>query len=87
MRGMPRRVLLLSIACYRRLVSPVIPPHCRFHPTCSRYAEEAVARHGVLYGGWLALRRLLRCHPWSGHSGFDPVPTDREGESGRVRSA
>jgi len=58
---------------YRRLISPVLPPHCRFWPTCSAYALEALQCHGPLRGGWYALRRLARCHPWGG-SGYDPVP-------------
>ena len=67
------RVLLTLIRFYRRWVSPMTPPSCRFTPTCSAYAEEAVQRYGGLRGGWLALRRLLRCHPF-GDSGYDPVP-------------
>lgn len=66
------RMLLSMIRFYRRWVSPLTPPSCRFTPTCSAYAEEAVRRYGVR-GGWLALRRLLRCHPFGG-SGYDPVP-------------
>ena len=67
------RVLLTVIRVYRRWISPLTPPTCRFTPTCSSYAEEAVHAHGALRGGWLALRRLLRCHPFGG-SGYDPVP-------------
>jgi uncharacterized protein len=58
---------------YRRGISPFLPPSCRFTPTCSAYAEEALRKHGALRGGWLATRRLLRCHPLGGR-GFDPVP-------------
>jgi putative membrane protein insertion efficiency factor len=61
------------ISAYRRFVSPWLPPACRFHPSCSAYAQEAVASHGALRGSWLALRRLLRCQPFS-RGGFDPVP-------------
>ena len=61
------------IRSYQLLLSPVLPPSCRFEPTCSCYAMEAVARHGALRGSWLAVLRLLRCHPWGG-AGFDPVP-------------
>ena len=67
-------VLLLSvIRLYRRLVSPYLPPTCRFHPTCSAYAEEAIARHGALRGLALTLGRLARCQPWGG-AGLDLVP-------------
>ncbi len=58
---------------YRILVSPLLPAHCRYWPTCSAYANTALRDHGVLGGGWLALRRIARCHPWGG-SGYDPVP-------------
>ncbi len=69
------RLFLMMIRLYRRAISPLTPPSCRFMPTCSAYAEEAIRRHGTRRGGWLALRRLLRCHPFGG-SGFDPVPND-----------
>jgi uncharacterized protein len=68
-----RQVLLLLVRLYKRLVSPVLPPACRFHPSCSSYAEEAVRRHGAARGSALAVRRLLRCHPWN-PGGVDPVP-------------
>jgi uncharacterized protein len=67
------RVLLMLIAFYRKAISPFTPPSCRFMPTCSAYAEEAVRRYGAARGGWMALRRLSRCHPF-GSSGYDPVP-------------
>jgi uncharacterized protein len=63
----------LAIAGYRRWISPLKPPTCRFTPTCSAYAAEAIAEHGAVAGGWLAARRICRCHPWGGH-GYDPVP-------------
>lgn len=66
-------VLLALIRGYQLLISPLLPPSCRYFPTCSDYARQAVTRHGPLKGGWLALGRLLRCHPWGG-LGYDPVP-------------
>lgn len=74
------RILLSAIGFYRRVISPVTPPSCRFTPTCSAYAEEAVRRHGARSGGWLALKRISRCHPFGG-SGYDPVPHTEPGES------
>ncbi len=67
------RVLSLPILFYRYAISPVKPPTCRFSPTCSAYALEALRVHGPLRGMWLSLRRICRCHPWGG-SGYDPVP-------------
>ena len=64
---------LAIIRCYQRWVSPYLPPSCRFFPSCSEYAAEAVTRYGLLRGGWLAARRLLRCHPFR-RGGYDPVP-------------
>lgn len=61
------------IRLYQLFVSPLLGPRCRYWPSCSAYAAEAIATHGALVGSGLALRRLLRCHPWGG-SGFDPVP-------------
>ena len=66
-------IVIGAIRLYRRFLSPLIPPSCRYLPTCSQYAEEAVIEHGVARGGVLALGRILRCHPWGGH-GHDPVP-------------
>jgi putative membrane protein insertion efficiency factor len=67
-------LLLGLVGIYRQLISPLLgPPRCRFVPSCSGYALEAIERHGAWRGSWLTLRRLLRCHPWGG-SGFDPVP-------------
>jgi len=70
------RVLRLLVRGYRYFVSPLLPPSCRFHPSCSEYAEEALRRHGALRGGWLSVRRVCRCGPWS-HGGHDPVPGGR----------
>lgn len=65
--------LIWLVKFYRLAISPWLGGNCRFEPTCSSYAIEALKTHGVLYGGWLAGRRILRCHPWGG-SGYDPVP-------------
>ena len=67
------RVLLALVRLYRRRVSPLLPPTCRFVPSCSQYAEEALSVHGFVVGTALVVRRLARCHPWGG-SGLDPVP-------------
>ncbi|MBL8726087.1 MAG: membrane protein insertion efficiency factor YidD [Planctomycetes bacterium] len=69
-------LLLLPVWLYRRLVSPWKPPTCRFRPTCSAYALEALQQHGALHGAWLTARRLCRCHPFH-EPGFDPVPQPR----------
>jgi putative membrane protein insertion efficiency factor len=73
-------LLCVPVWLYRYLVSPVLGPRCRFLPTCSEYALDALAHHGPLGGSWLTLRRVVRCHPWGG-SGYDPVP-----EAGGCRS-
>ncbi|MBE9125317.1 MULTISPECIES: membrane protein insertion efficiency factor YidD [unclassified Coleofasciculus] len=68
-----KTLLILLIRGYRAFISPLFPPTCRFHPTCSTYALQAIERFGLCRGSWLALRRILRCHPF--HSGgYDPVP-------------
>ena len=69
----PRRSLMLLIRGYQRFISPVLPPSCRFSPSCSQYTLEAIGRYGALRGGWLGARRIVRCHPWN-PGGFDPVP-------------
>ncbi|TCO72592.1 membrane protein insertion efficiency factor YidD [Chromatocurvus halotolerans] len=68
-----KQVLIFIIKLYKWCVSPFVGHHCRFYPTCSTYACEAIATHGSLRGSWLALRRLLKCHPWH-EGGVDPVP-------------
>lgn len=70
---MLRHLLILPIRLYQLLISPMLPPACRFTPTCSQYAVEALRKHGAIKGSWLAIKRILRCHPWGG-SGYDPVP-------------
>lgn len=75
MRGLgPLTVLLIgAIGLYSRYLSPFLPRSCRFHPTCSSYAAQALRRHGLARGGLLSIRRILKCHPWH-PGGFDPVP-------------
>ena len=68
--------LRVVIGSYQLLISPLLPPSCRYLPSCSDYAIEAIGRHGTLAGLGLALRRLARCHPWGG-DGYDPVPAPR----------
>ena len=70
---MVARVLIGVITVYQKTISPFTPAACRYTPTCSHYAQEALRKHGALKGSWLAARRILRCHPWGGH-GYDPVP-------------
>ncbi len=69
MRGLAIRL----ISFYQHALSPYWPGTCRYSPTCSHYAQEAIERHGLLVGGWMALRRIARCQPWGGN-GYDPVP-------------
>ena len=68
-----KRLLLLVIAFYQCCISPFTPPSCRYYPTCSAYARAAVERYGARRGAWMALRRILRCHPFH-KGGYDPVP-------------
>lgn len=68
-----RRIMILPIRLYQLVISPLLGANCRFQPSCSAYAQEAIMRHGVGRGGMLALRRILKCHPWGGE-GYDPVP-------------
>lgn len=67
------QLLLLPIYFYRNCISPLLPPTCRYTPTCSQYAIEAIKKHGAIKGLWLTIKRVCRCHPWGG-SGYDPVP-------------
>jgi putative membrane protein insertion efficiency factor len=64
---------VLLIKGYQLLVSPLLPPTCRFQPTCSHYAKDALIKFGLFKGGWLAVKRISKCHPWGG-SGYDPIP-------------
>jgi len=68
-----KSLLILVLRGYRYFLSPLLGRNCRFHPSCSAYAIEAVQRHGAIKGGWLAARRVSRCHPWN-PGGYDPVP-------------
>lgn len=68
-----RKALILLLQAYRLLLSPLLGQHCRFYPSCSQYAIEAVEKHGALRGLWLTFKRLSRCHPWH-EGGVDPVP-------------
>jgi len=71
--SVPRRVAVAVIRVYQKVLSPLMPPSCRFTPTCSNYAVGAIQRYGLMHGGWLALKRIARCHPWN-PGGYDPVP-------------
>lgn len=77
-------ILSLPIRAYRLLLSPLIGKNCRYHPTCSAYALEALERHGPIRGSWLAIRRIARCHPWGG-MGHDPVPPTEDDPPGDPR--
>lgn len=70
---MAKTILLFLIRCYRRFISPLFPPCCRFYPTCSAYAMQAIEKYGAAKGGWLAFKRIIRCHPFN-DGGYDPVP-------------
>ena len=69
-----KRIFLTLIRFYQKHISPCFPPRCRYYPTCSAYAFEAIEKYGALKGGWLAIKRILRCHPFSKHDYYDPVP-------------
>ncbi|MDX2103122.1 MAG: membrane protein insertion efficiency factor YidD [Alphaproteobacteria bacterium] len=75
------KLLRLLVLLYRYTLKAVLPPSCRFEPSCSAYALEALSRHGAIHGGWLSVRRICRCHPWGG-MGYDPVP---DAKSQRLR--
>jgi hypothetical protein len=71
--GNLKRLVIFPLVCYQRVISPFLPRACRFYPSCSEYAREAICRHGILRGVWLTTRRLTRCHPYN-PGGYDPVP-------------
>lgn len=68
-----KKILILLFRFYQKVISPMFPPSCRFNPTCSNYGIEAVQEHGGLKGGWMAIKRILKCHPFH-PGGYDPVP-------------
>jgi putative membrane protein insertion efficiency factor len=76
MSTLARRLAIAPIRAYQRLLSPLLPRHCKYEPTCSRYAAQAITRYGILRGSVLAVWRLLRCNPFS-HGGYDPVEAQR----------
>ena len=69
-----KEIMLKMIRFYQRRISPAFPPRCRYYPTCSAYAVQAITKYGAIKGGWLTFKRLMRCHPFSKHPYFDPVP-------------
>ena len=80
---LPRRVVIGMLRGYKKFISPLLPPACRYEPSCSLYMMEAVELHGVLRGGWLGTLRLLRCHPFA-KGGFDPPPLPRTSPTGHA---
>ncbi len=79
----PTKILIATLQAYKFLVSPLLGPRCRFYPSCSHYAMEALNAHGAVRGAWLALKRVSRCHPWH-PGGIDPVPPRHEVEPGNA---
>ena len=73
MKNPIKALFILFIRAYQRLISPILPPSCRFTPSCSHYGIEALQKHGLIRGSYLTINRILRCHPWS-KGGHDPVP-------------
>lgn len=80
---MLRKLIILPIRFYQYAISPLLGPRCRFKPTCSHYAVEAIEEWGVVRGGWLAVKRIVKCHPW-GPWGYDPVPKKSDNTTGEV---
>ena len=72
-----RKLFILPIILYQRLLSPMLPRSCRFTPTCSEYTKQAIIKHGIIKGAFLGIKRISKCHPWGSH-GFDPVPKKSE---------
>jgi len=69
-----RKIFISPIILYQYSISPLIPSSCRFQPTCSQYSKEAILKYGLIKGVLLSLKRIIRCHPWGGGTGYDPVP-------------
>ena len=80
------QTLSLPIRFYRICISPLIPNRCRYFPTCSEYALEALETHGVMHGLWLSIKRIARCHPWGSH-GYDPVPNKQNPKKSSIKRA
>ncbi|MFA7554922.1 MAG: membrane protein insertion efficiency factor YidD [Spongiibacteraceae bacterium] len=78
-----RRIFISCIKCYRYLISPMMANHCRFHPSCSSYAIQAIEQHGAIKGAWLTAKRLLRCQPFH-PGGYDPVPEKHSDNDGHT---
>lgn len=74
-----KQIAIILLSLYRNLISPIFGPTCRFYPSCSEYAKDAIERYGTWVGGWLAVKRLLKCHPWH-CGGYDPVPEKTKGK-------
>lgn len=68
-----KKIAIIFVKFYQAAISPLLPNSCRYTPTCSQYAIEAINKYGAIKGSWMGLKRILRCHPWGGH-GYDPVP-------------
>lgn len=73
MKTLLTALFVFPIKLYRKFISPMLPPSCRFYPTCSAYTMEAIEKHGPVHGTWLGIKRISRCHPWN-DGGYDPVP-------------
>ncbi len=80
-----KRILIFLVDVYRVAISPYFPSSCRYQPTCSMYAKQAIENHGALRGTWMALKRIGRCHPWS-EGGYDPVPGTEKPDNGGHQS-
>jgi len=78
LQHLPAQTLRFAIRVYQLFIAPLLGPRCRFHPSCSAYAAEAIGRHGAVAGSWLAAKRVARCHPWC-DGGYDPVPENVTG--------